>query len=216
MSWNSCLYAYAQKRGGEYWGTAKDRWDGLLHTDYQGEPLLIRAVATGVGRYEAFYSLSAAFQITLERSFTCKITREKTVVQGAKTALSQVKRLAPQLPFGEDYGCPEISGKRIIKTSDKPFTKRVLSSIDLRQDLLDMPPCGIVIAPLGPDSRYHQVSAMIDQDKTYQFLSLGAEAVSLTPEELQQVSEDFESGLDKLIRLAWSARKAATAWPMGG
>ena len=52
--------------------------------------------------------------------------------------------------------------------------------------------------------------------ETYQFLSLGAEAVSLTPEELQQVSEDFESGLDKLIRLAWSARKAATAWPMGG
>lgn len=215
MSWNSCLYAYAQKRGGEYWGTAKNRWDGLLHMDYQGEPLLIRAVWTGSERYKS-YSLFAAFQITLERSFTCEITEEGAMVQGVKTALGQVKRLAPQLPFGEDYGCPEISGKRIIKTSDKPFTKRVLSSIDLRQDLLDMPPCGIVIAPLGPDSRYHQVSAMIDQDKTYQFLSLGAEAVSLTPEELQQVSEDFESGLDKLIRLAWSARKAATAWPMGG
>ena len=50
MSWNDCLYAYAKKHGGDYWGRMLDAWDGILRMEYRGEPVLIQALATGTGR----------------------------------------------------------------------------------------------------------------------------------------------------------------------
>lgn len=208
MSWNDCLYAYAKKHGGDYWGRMLDAWDGILRMEYRGEPILIRALATGVGRYEPFYTFSAAFQITLERHFSCKIAPESTMVQG-------IKQITTRLSLSDSYGCPEITAKRAIKTDDKVFMKRILSNPELRQDLLDLPDFGVEIAPIALDSQYHQVHATVTQSKANNVLPFAGTEVPLFHDGYQpQVPDDFAPALDRLLQLAWNARKAATAWRM--
>lgn len=209
MSWNDCLYAYAKKYGGDYWGRMDQEWDGVLRMEYRGEPVLIRAVATGQSRYETVYTAYVSLQVTLERRYSCKMDPKSAMVQGVKTAWGQVKKLAPQVPFGEDYGYPELTAQRMISTTDKPFTKRVLSSLELRQSLLDLPKFGICVDPVAPDSQYHQIMSF-GKLEVETFQDYNEVRTDYTP----NISPEFEPGLDKLLQLAWTARQAVTAWRM--
>ena len=60
MSWNDCLFWYAQEWGGTYFGLRDGTEDGTLLLEDPKGPILLSAQYRSQSQYEVFWNISAA------------------------------------------------------------------------------------------------------------------------------------------------------------
>ena len=234
MSWNNNLYAYAQDRGGTYfhgaasgWSTVCG-WDATLLLEHQGRPMPVSCVVASSGRYGVSYAAQVQLSCELERDYNLEIGPKGAVRQGLNTVLSQLdrgaERLGQDVDLHRDYGFPEVTGGRRIKTDDPEFTGMVLRDLDLRTCLLEHPKYALRVCKNAPSffsTGVHVVTAWTGLGGVNDDWDLGGEPdVLLMSREEQQkwvdarIRTSFAPRLDALIELAKAAQRAVTTWRM--
>ena len=199
MSWNEYLYWYAQDRGGVFLGTEKGGKEGLLFLEDPEGPMVIHTQVTSSGRYGESRSAVAAVRVKLERPYTLRVGPQSSLREGINNVLGGLDRGARMIGrktgLHQDYGAPEITNDRRVKTSEPEFTRWVLQSRELRELL--------------------EAQVSMEQE-----VSMRDEVFGLFEEMDQEARrkeyEDcgFPRQLDALVELARAARDAVTAWPM--
>ena len=221
MSWNEYLYWYAQDRGGVFFGTEKGGKEGLLFLEDPEGPMVIHTQVTSSGRYGESRSAVAAVRVKLERPYTLRVGPQSSLREGINNVLGGLDRGARMIGrktgLHQDYGVPEITNDRRVKTSEPEFTRWVLQSRELRELLEAQPDFWVQVSPVGPEERIHLVEAQVSME---QEVSMRDEVFGLFDEMDQEARrkeyEDcgFPRQLDALVELARAVRDAVTAWPM--
>ena len=229
MSWNTCLFCYAQERGGTFFGLQQETNFGLQQEPYEGSLLLedpkgqilISTKVTYSGRYGTNRDISVAVRAALERPYTLRVKKQSALQEGVNTVLDGLdlgaRILGKKTDLSPDYGAPELTDDRGIKTNEPEFTRWVLQSRELRELLEAQPDFWVQVSPVGPEERIHLVEAQVSME---QEVSMRDEVFGLFEEMDQEARrkeyEDcgFPRQLDALVELAKAARDAVTAWPM--
>lgn len=220
MSWNQCLYAYHQKVGGQFLAGEED--DGELILTYREQPLSIRLDTVAAGR-GTVHNVRARTAVRLERPYTLRIGGKSTVSTGVNAVLGVLDLGLEKLPKGldlrEDYGYPEFTRDRIVRTNDRPFTKRVLSDMALRKAMDASPQDKLAVMPgPGPDG-LHLVEV------TAQDPNLAGSGWPLCGYDLDDMSvewkefysraqAEFFPRIERLLALVKTARDGVAAWRM--
>ncbi len=224
MSWNDQLYLYTQKRGGVYLGRMESKrgqsdeaymqHGGAAVLEHKGAPLLIKSWSD-VDRNGIRRGVQVQLNCRLERPYSCSITRKSALRKGLSGILGKKDN---------DYGLPEVTAGRSIKTDDREFTKMVLRDMELRNLLMNNPDYGLDIEPNAPGfvgGGGHCITAWCRLDGGTGATVPEWDIVDLdsdwgTPEQLRQRldSEVFAKKLDQLVALAKAAHDAALTWRM--
>ena len=221
MSWNECLYWYAQDRDGTYFGLKKEENEGALLLEDPKGPILICVQVTYSGQYGTHRDVTVRTRAELERPYALSIKKQSSLRGGVNRVLGGLERGAQALgrktELTPDYGAPELADDRGIKTNEPEFTRWVLQSRELRELLEAQPDFWVQVSPVGPEERIHLVEAQVSME---QEVSMRDEVFGLFDEMDQEARrkeyEDcgFPRQLDALVELARAARDAVTAWPM--
>lgn len=218
MTWNQSLYQYHRRRGGIYLpGRDNEAQLALTHRE---QPLVVDQEVER-GRYGPYYHVRSRIPLTLAKPYQLAIGAEKKLMGGVNSLLKAVPGMS------EDYGCPQVTQKRLVHTDNKPFTKLVLSSLELRNALLSCPRDKLELAP-GPEEGQYVIivttaSAGLTssaQEDAHDGWSLegGLTGFFISEEEtarqLRQVEEEFFPRMDRFLDLIRAAYNALTQWPM--
>ena len=161
MSWNDCLFWYAQERGGTYFGLRDGTEDGTLLLEDPKGPILLSAQYRSQSQYEVFWNISAAAVVSLERPYSLRIKAQSSLREGVNTVLEGLDRGARMLGrksgLYRDYGAPEIADDRSIKTDEPEFTRWVLQSRELKVLLADHPDFEVQVGPMGSSVQQQSV-----------------------------------------------------------
>lgn len=219
MSWNEHLYQCALDHGGEYFGNDLNgsEWNAVLLLSLEDGPAIVRPVAHSAGRGGLFYSVQVLLRCTLDRDYTLKISKQNAVLGGVNTVRKQLDKVTERfgVDFHDDYGCPEVTARRYVKTDDPEFTRMILRDLPFRQLLTQWPDYDVTVrknAPMDREDRGHIIAVNASPDVEHWGINL-LEPFP-TEEMLAQSAEKFERSLDALIGLAKAARTALTAWRM--
>ena len=198
MSWNTCLFCYAQERGGTFFGLQQETNFGLQQEPYEGSLLLedpkgqilISTKVTYSGRYGTNRGISVAVRAALERPYTLRVKKQSALQEGVNTVLDGLdlgaRILGKKTDLSPDYGAPELADDRGIKTGPEGLDHLVEARvpldwhIDIQEEPLD---------------RYGRPLKWERQKAYYR-------------------NSSFPKQLDALVELAKAARDAVTAWPM--
>ena len=213
LDWNDCLYCYHQERGGLFLG-AED--DGILIFVEKDQPLLVGQFYETEGR-GGWYRVRARTAVKLERDYTLKIGAKKELSGGVNRVLGALdvglEKVSGAPDLLADYGCPEVTGKRLIRTSDRRFTRLVLQSLDLRNALLASPWDAVKVLPGPGGAGLHQVEVVAGSAEWTPL-----DETPLCSPSWEQVCDrahkQFFPRLDQLLDLARAARDAVAAWRM--
>ena len=223
MSWNDCLYEYYKKHGGQFLAGEED--DGLLVFSWKDRPLAVDLSMADGGRGSTFSYVRARIPVTLARPYKLTIGAERVLSGGVNTVL----RAVPGLPGGgilpADFGFPEVTKKRLIRTENVPFTKLVLGSLELRNALLACPSEKVEIRPGPGEEGLHLITvttahAIYSGDGGGWYLGTRGEYTAIYGSEEEQarearrVEEEFFPRMDRFLDLARAAYDAVTQWPM--
>ena len=220
MSWNECLYWYAQERGCSYYGLWPSGFfdpdsDGALLLEDPKGPILIYTKVTSSGRYGTYRDVAAAARVELERPYTLRVKKQSSLREGVNTVLDGLDRGArifgKKTDLSPDYGAPELADDRGIKTSEPEFTRWVLQSRELRAVLDANPNFWFQVGPTGPEGPDHLVEARVSLDS---YMDILDEPIGLEQQKAYYRNSSFPKQLDALVELARAARDAVTAWPM--
>lgn len=214
MSWTNFLYCYAQERGGLFLGGEDD--DGALILVEKDRPLMVNQSYESSGR-NGWYTVRARTAIQLEREYTLKIGAWKGLSGGVNTLLGTLDRGLEKIPNTSgllaDYGCPEVTRKRLIRTSDRRFTRQVLQSLELRNALLASPWDALTVQPGPGGAGFHQVEIVAGNEGWES--PNGEVRLSTNWEEIRaDAHERFFPRMDQLLELVRAARDAVTVWRM--
>ena len=227
MSWNECLYWYAQDRGGTYLG----RWpsgvfdpgsDGSLLLEDPKGPILICTKVNSSNQHGTYWDAAVLVRAALERPYTLRVKKQSALREGVNTVLDGLDRgariLGKKTDLSPDYGAPELADDRGIKTNEPEFTRWVLQSRELRAVLDANPNFWFQVGPTGPEGQDHLVEARtpLDSHMDLQEEPLDRYGRSLGWERQKAYyrNSSFPKQLDALVELAKAARDAVTAWPM--
>ena len=218
MSWNECLYWYAQDRDGTYFGLKKEENEGALLLEDPKGPILICVQVTYSGQYGTHRDVTVRTRAELERPYALSIKKQSSLRGGVNRVLGGLERGAQALgrktELTPDYGAPELANDRGIKTSEPEFTRWVLQSRELKELLAAWPDFRLQVGPTGPVGGAHLVEARVtlEQDEMADALfdQLGTERY----ERASDQASGFQEQMDALVELAKAARDAVTAWPM--
>lgn len=232
MSWNNRLYFYAKKKDAVYLGGMdgrKNLWtgiDGVVLLEHKGQPVLVRCQKYSTrNNYEQ--QVQVQLNCTLERPYFLRIETKNSLSKGINTVLGQldkgVKLLSKEVDLYRDYGFPEVTMGRSIKTDDEEFTQMVLRDLELRTTLLKNPTYGLRVEPNVPkwvDGGSHCITAYCRVADGLSS-SAGWDEEDFdddwgTPEQhLKRMdSEKFTQKLDALVELAKAAYGALLTWRM--
>ena len=183
--------------------------------------MVIHTQVVSSGRYGESRDAVAAVRVKLERPYTLRVGPQSSLREGINNVLGGLDRGARMIGrktgLHRDYGAPEITNDRRVKTSEPEFTRWVLQSRELRELLEAQPDFWVQVSPVGPEERIHLVEAQVSME---QEVSMRDEVFGLFEEMDQEARrkeyEDcgFPRQLDALVELARAARDAVTAWPM--
>lgn len=212
MSWNECLYQYHKKYGGQL--LAGEEENGLLVLSCRDQPLAVDLYQVS-GRSGTFSYVRARIPLTLAKPYKLTIGGEKVLSGGVNTVLKAVPGLPGHELLPADFGFPEVTKKRLIRSDNHPFTKLVLGSLDLRNALLASPREELRVRPGPGDGGLHLItvttSNTVDSGDSDWYLWPN----TLTPEErLQRIEAEFFPRLDRFLELVRAAYGAVTQWPM--
>ncbi len=221
MSWNDCLFWYAQEEGGVYFGRDKEENEGVLLLEDPKGPILICTKVTSSSQYGTYRDVCAGVRVELERPYTLRIKRESALRGGMNTVLDGLERGARMLgrkaDLTPDYGAPEIAGERGIHTNEPEFTRWVLQSRELRALLEAWPDYQLRVDPMGPQGPDHLVEARVALERglnLFDDLDRYGRSLDLEAEKTAYRASRFSEQLNALVGLAKAARDGVTAWPM--
>lgn len=219
MSWNENLYRYHQKAGGQFLGSREADWDGELLLTYKDGPLVVRTVSEAQGRYSTC-SIRVRLTIQLEQPYKLRIHPQSAAAAGVNTVLGFLDRGVEKLPIGldlhRDYGCPDVTRGRAIRTNNPDFTQTVFQDLALRNQLLASPQDGIVVLPGPGEEGLHLVECYSYPSALNSDWDLG-DSDWMDPQQQQDAAlreESFSLRLDRLIDLTRAAAGAVNAWRM--
>ena len=230
MSWNTCLFCYAQERGGTFFGLQQETNFGLQQEPYEGSLLLedpkgqilISTKVTYSGRYGTNRDISVAVRAALERPYTLRVKKQSALQEGVNTVLDGLdlgaRILGKKTDLSPDYGAPELADDRGIKTNEPEFTRWVLQSRELRAVLDANPSFWFQVGPTGPEGLDHLVEARVPLDWHIDIqeepLDRYGRPLKWERQKAYYRNSSFPKQLDALVELARAARDAVTAWPM--
>ena len=222
MSWNEYLYHYHKKHGGTYLGGQDD--DGLLVFTWKDRPLAVDLFRAS-GQYGPILHVQARIPVTLVKPYKLTIGAEKKLSGGVNTLLKAVPIAAG---FATDYGYPEVTKKRLIRSDNQPFTKLVLGSLDFRNALLACPGERVEVRSGPGREGLHLITVTTDaavgasitlgnpEDGWY--LNDYAPPPYASEEEKRQADQRMETEffpkMDRFLDLTRAAYNAVTQWPM--
>lgn len=217
MSWNECLYHYHKTHGGSFLAGEYD--DALLIFTWKDRPLAVDLYRAG-GRYGASSYVQARIPVTLGRPYKLTIGAEKTLSGGMNAVLKAVPGLLEDL-LPADFGFPEVTKKRLIRSDNHAFTKLALGSLEFRNALLACPMEKIEVRSGPGEEGLHLITVTTASAVTS--LSdgdwyLGNTDILYTQEEkersLRRIEENFFPRMDRFLDLARAAYSAVTQWTM--
>ena len=218
MSWNECLYWYAQDRDGTYFGLKKEENEGALLLEDPKGPILICAQVTYSGQYGTHRDGIVRTRAELERPYTLRVKKQSSLREGVNTVLDGLGRGArifgKKTDLSPDYGAPELADGRGIKTSEPEFTRWVLQSRELKELLAAWPDFRLQVGPMGPVGTAHLVEARVTLEQDEMADALFDQFGTERYERANYQASGFQEQMDALVELAKAARDAVTAWPM--
>ena len=218
MSWNECLYWYAQDRDGTYFGLKKEENEGALLLEDPKGPILICVQVTYSGQYGTHRDVTVRTRAELERPYALSIKKQSSLRGGVNRVLGGLERGAQALgrktELTPDYGAPELADDRGIKTNEPEFTRWVLQSRELRAVLDANPNFWFQVGPTGPEGQDHLVSALVSLNDLPAVERDWLEAARWADLKTRYQQSGFREQLDALVELAKAARDAVTTWPM--
>ena len=222
MSWNTYLYEYHKKHGGQFLAGEMD--DALLVLTWKDRPLTVDLSMTAGGRGSTFFHARARIPVTLSKPCKLTIGAEKKLSVGVNAVLKVVPEVAG---YSADFGYPEVTKKRLIRTENAPFTKLVLGSLDFRNALLACPGEKVEVLPGPGEDGLHLIAVTTDSalysfggDGGGWYVGSGGEYTEIygseeeKAKEARRVEEDFFPRMDRFLDLARAAYNAVTQWPM--
>lgn len=220
MSWNECLYRYHKKYGGRLLAGEED--DGLLMLTFRERPLVVDIATAGGGQGGTFHYARARIPLTLAKPCKLTIGPERRVSGGVNAVLKTVPGVAG---YSADFGYPEVTKNRLIRTENVPFTKLVLGSLEFRNALLACPSEKVEIRPGPGEEGLHLITvttahAIYSGDGGGWYLGTRGEYTAIYGSEEEQarearrVEEEFFPRMDRFLDLARAAYDAVTQWPM--
>lgn len=214
MSWNQYLYLYHQQVGGAFMGTLDEETDAALLLEHHGGPMLVYCPTEVNGRYSA-NSIRVRLNVRLEQPYQLRIRRKTTFSRGVNTVLQVVDLGLEKLPGGldlyQDYGFPEITQGRFVRTNNPTFTHVVLRDLQLRNSLLASPLDGVSVLPSPGTDGLHLVEARSDVSATFGDWNLDSGLEDVPVEQDLQV---FFTRLERLLAVAQSTQAAVLAYRM--
>lgn len=226
MTWNEGLYEYARTHCLEYFGDeAEDTllgamtntydWNGILLSPE--EPFLVQCKAYSAGRGGLGYEIRVLLRCTLDRDYFLEISGGNRARAGVNTVKRQLDKVSERfgVDLHDDYGCPEVTANRKIRTSDPAFTAMVFRDPEFRKMLISHPEFSLRAAKNAPrqsDDPRHLITVSAFPDITHWALN-ETEALE-TEEDRRRHLETFEKELDALIAAGKAALSALTAWRM--
>ena len=220
MSWNDCLYQYHKKHGGQFLADREED-TGLLLLTWKDRPLAVDIALMGGGRYGPCTFVRARAPVTLGKPYDLSIGAEKALSGGMNAVLKAVPGIAG---YSADFGCPEVTGKRLIRAENVPFTKLVLGSLELRNALLACPREKVEVHPGPGEEGAHLVTvttaASASSGGGDWYLGTSGEYTEIygseeeKAREARRVEEEFFPRLDRFLDLCRAACGAVTQWPM--
>ena len=218
MSWNECLYWYAQDRDGTYFGLKKEENEGALLLEDPKGPILICVQVTYSGQYGTHRDVTVRTRAELERPYALSIKKQSSLRGGVNRVLGGLERGAQALgrktELTPDYGAPELANDRGIKTSEPEFTRWVLQSRELKELLTAWPDFRLQVGPTGPVGGAHLVEARVTLEQDEMADTLLDQFGTEQDGRANYQASGFQEQLDALVELAKAARDAVTAWPM--
>ena len=222
MSWNECLYQYHKKNGGQFLAGEVD--DGLLVFSWKDRPLAVDVAMEGGGRYGPCPYVRARVPVTLAKPYELTVGAEKTLSGGVNAILKVTSDVGG---YSADFGYPEVTKKRLIRTENVPFTKLVLGSLEFRNALLACPGEKVEVRP-GPGEEGLHLITVTTASALYSFggdsggwyLGTGGEYTEIygseedRAREARRVEEEFFPRMDRFLDLARAAYNAVTQWPV--
>ena len=133
MSWNDCLYEYYKKHGGQFLAGEED--DGLLVLPFKDRPLVVDLLRES-GRYGPYCHVQARIPVTLAKPYKLTIGEEKMLSGGVNAVLKAVPGLPDNNLLPKDFGFPEVTKKRLIRSDNYDFTKLALGSLEDRKSVV--------------------------------------------------------------------------------
>lgn len=220
MSWNECLYRYHKKYGGRLLAGEED--DGLLMLTFRERPLVVDIATAGGGQGGTFHYARARIPLTLAKPCKLTIGPERRLSGGVNAVLKTVPGVAG---YSADFGYPEVTKNRLIRTENVPFTKLVLGSLELRNALLACPMEKVAVRPGPGEEGLHLITvttahAIYSGDGGGWYLGTRGEYTAIYGSEEEQarearrVEEEFFPRMDRFLDLARAAYDAVTQWPM--
>ena len=206
MSWNECLYWYAQDRDGTYFGLKKEENEGALLLEDPKGPILICVQVTYSGQYGTHRDVTVRTRAELERPYALSIKKQSSLRGGVNRVLGGLERGAQALgrktELTPDYGAPE------------EFTRWVLQSRELKELLAAWPDFRLQVGPMGPVGTAHLVEARVTLEQDEMADALFDQFGTERYERANYQASGFQEQMDALVELAKAARDAVTAWPM--
>lgn len=218
MSWNDNLYLYSLARGGVYYGQEEDEWNGTLLLERGQVSVVVRCDVETSGRWQSHTARALALA-DLEQPYALTISPRGAWRQGMNAVLGGLDKLSGKGELYRDYGAPEVTDGRTIRSSAPAFTQAVFRDLEFRAALLAQTGHGVAVGPCGTGARSHLVEARAELEnracgwdiRTEDFCDWEARG----PGTRKMVAGDnFEEKLDQLIDLALAARRAVMAWRM--
>lgn len=216
MPWNQCLYQYHQKYGGQL--LAGEDNDGLLVLTWKDRPLAVDLYRVS-GRYGTSDYVQARIPVTLAKPYKLTIGAEKMLSGGVNTVLKAVPGLPDHNLLPADFGFPEVTKKRLIRSDNHPFTKLVLGNLEFRNALAACPEEKVEIRPGPGEEGLHLITVTTDANADNSDWYFGEySSAFLTEEEKaqagQRIETEFFPKMDRFLELARAACGAVTQWAM--
>lgn len=218
MSWNECLYHYHKKHGGSFLAGQDD--DALLVLTWRDQPLVVDLYRVS-GRYGTSDYVQARIPVTLGKPYQLTIGPERRLSGGVNTVLKTVPGLPDHNLLPADFGFPEVTKKRLIRSDNHGFTKLALGSLDFRNALLACPMEKLEVRPGPGDEGLHLITATTGTTVNsaasdwYLWPSGGPCSISTGEEErIRRIETEFFPRMDRFLDLVRAAYSAATQWPI--
>lgn len=224
MSWNQCLYQYHQKCGGQYLGGREN--DGLLVLTWKGQPLAVDLFQVNGAHSGAIEHVRARIPVTLPKPYRLTIGAERALSGGVNTVLKTMPALSGYDALPADFGFPEVTKKRLIRSDNHPFTKLVLGSLELRNALAACPGEKVELRPGPGEEGLHLITVttasavnggMFGDESWYladDYDMLNSDRQAETDCIARKIEKEFFPRMDRFLNLCRAAWNAVTQWPI--
>lgn len=200
--------------------------DGLLVLTWKDRPLAVDLAMVTSGRSSTFSFVRARIPVILAKPCNLTIGAEKKLSGGVNTVLKAVPGLPSHAALPADFGFPEVTKKRLIRSDNHPFTKLVLGSLELRNALAACPGEKVELRPGPGEEGLHLITVttasavnggMFGDESWYladDYDMLNSDRQAETDRIARKIEKEFFPRMDRFLNLCRAAWNAVTQWPI--